>query len=114
MCPIQIIRNRKAVRQRWTCYYCRQPMWCRNVEGFAHRHKLPVAKAGLLQLTAEHLRARRDGGVNSYANIAAACLYCNRMRHQLGDVLSPAAYVQYVRSELRAGRWHGIVINPAQ
>lgn len=114
MCPLQIIRNRKAVRQRWTCTYCRQPMWLRNAEGFARRHGLTREQAELLQVTAEHLRARCDGGRNSYANIAAACLYCNRMRHQLGDALSPSDYRQFVRDELRAGRWHGILINPIE
>lgn len=112
MCPLQIIRNRKAVRQRWTCYYCRQPMWRRNIEDFARRHGLTMEQAALLQVTAEHLRARCDGGRNSYANIAAACLTCNRMRHQLGDALSPADYVRFVRGELRAGRWHRVRINP--
>ncbi|MGN6690502.1 MAG: HNH endonuclease [Sphingopyxis sp.] len=112
MCPLQIIRNRKAARQRWSCHYCRQPMWRTNLEGFARRHGLTRDQAELLQLTAEHLRARRDGGRNSYANIAAACLYCNRMRHQNGDALSAADYARFVRSELRGGRWHGILINP--
>lgn len=111
MCPLQIIRNRKAVRQRWNCHYCRQPMWRRNVEAFARRHGLTMEKAERLQVTAEHLRARRDGGRNSYANIAAACLYCNRMRHQLADTLSPADYRKFIRDELRAGRWHAITIN---
>lgn len=111
MCPIQIIRDRKAVRQRWSCTYCRQPMWRRNVEGFARRHGLMIDQAARLQVTAEHLRARRDGGRNSYANIAAACLYCNRMRHQRGGARSPADYGRYVRSKLRCGGWHGILIN---
>lgn len=114
MCPLQIIRNRKAARQRWTCTYCRQPMWRTDPEDFARRHCLTMEQAALFQVTAEHLRARRDGGRNSYANIAAACLYCNRMRHQHGDALSPPDYRRFVRSELRAGRWHGIIINPIE
>lgn len=115
MCLIQTIRNHKAVRQHWRCLYCDQPMWCKDVEAFAARHGLSLEKASLLQVTAEHLRPRSEGGRNSYANIAAACLYCNRMRHQTGKQhLSAAAYTQYVRSELRLGRWHGIRINETE
>lgn len=112
MCPIQIIRNRKAVRQHWLCCYCRQPMWNKNIEMFAAHHNLIPEQASFLQVTAEHLRPRSDGGRNSYANIAAACLYCNRMRHQLGEILSPADYREYVRTQLLRGRWHGIRIRP--
>lgn len=110
MCPIQIIRNRKAVRQGWRCRYCRQPMWLKDVQGFAARHGLGLEQARLLQVTAEHLHPRGEGGRNSYANIAAACLYCNRMRHQAGEVLSPTDYASYVQDQLRSGGWHGIRI----
>lgn len=112
MCQIQIIRNRKAIRQRWRCRYCRQPMWLKDMEGFATRHGLSIEQAGLLQVTAEHLHPRGEGGRNSYANIAAACLYCNRRRHQTGRVLSPADYARYVQDQLRSGGWHGIRIFP--
>ena len=112
MCPIQIIRNRKAVRQRWRCRYCRQPMWLKDIEVFAARHGLSLERARLLQVTAEHLHPRGEGGRNSYANIAAACLYCNRMRHQAGEVLSPTDYACYVQYQLRRGGWHGIRILP--
>jgi hypothetical protein len=111
MCPIQKIRNHQAVRQRWRCYYCDQPMWCEKPEAFAARHGLTRDQASQLQLTAEHLRARCEGGRHSYRNIAAACLFCNRMRHQTGrQHLSPADYARYVRAELSLGRWHGISI----
>lgn len=111
MCRSQIIRNHKAARQNWRCIYCDQPMWCRDVEAFASRHGLSLDRAALLQLTAEHLQPQCEGGRHSYRNIAAACLYCNRMRHQTGKQnLSPADYARYVRTELRLARWHGISI----
>lgn len=108
MCLIQTIRNHKAVRQNWRCIYCEQPMWLKNPEAFAARHGLSLERASLLQVTAEHLRPRSEGGRNSYSNIAAACLHCNRMRHQAAEVLSPEDYARYVRDQLRGGQWHGI------
>ncbi len=112
MCLIQTIRNHKAVRQHWRCIYCDQPMWLKSPEAFAVRHKLTLEQALNLQLTAEHLRPRCEGGRHSYRNITAACLHCNRMRHQLGKQdLRPADYGSYVREELRLGRWHGIRIH---
>lgn len=108
MCLIQTIRNHKAVRQHWRCIYCDQPMWLKDLEAFAARHRLSSEQASLLQVTAEHLLPRCEGGRNSYANIAAACLHCNRMRHQAPEVLSPEAYARYVRSQLQGGQWHGI------
>jgi hypothetical protein len=108
MCLIQTIRNHKAARQRWRCIYCEQPMWLKNPEAFSARHRLSLEKARLLQVTAEHLQPRCEGGRNRYANIAAACLHCNRMRHQAGEVLSPGDYARYVRGQLQGGQWHGI------
>jgi CubicO group peptidase (beta-lactamase class C family) len=87
-------------------------MWLKDVEDFAAHHGLSLEQARLLQVTAEHLHPRGEGGRNSYANIAAACLYCNRMRHQAGEVLSPTDYARYVQKQLRSGGWHGIRILP--
>lgn len=102
------IRDRQAARQGWTCTYCEQPMWRRDPTTFAARHGLTMRQAMLLQVTAEHLLPRSDGGKDSYANIAAACHFCNLKRHKARTILSPPDYAQKVRRQLRRGRWHGI------
>jgi 5-methylcytosine-specific restriction endonuclease McrA len=105
---LQHIRDRKAAKQGWTCYYCEQPMWRRDPATFAARHGLTLRQAKLLQVTAEHLVPRSDGGKDSYRNVAAACRFCNIKRHKAHTILSPADYARKVRGQLRRGRWHGI------
>ena len=61
------------------------------------------------QCTAEHLKARCDGGPNSADNIVAACRYCNGQRHRAKRPHAPAAYRCAVRRRMAAGKWHGFV-----
>ena len=107
------IRDRQAARQGWTCYYCKQPMWRTDPRAFAERHGLTLPQAKLLQVTAEHLVPRCEGGADSDANVAAACRFCNLKRHQAKTALSPAAYARKVRRQLQAGRWHGLRLQPS-
>jgi len=114
MCQLQIIRDRKAARQGWTCYYCRQPIWGTDPISFAAHHGLTLRQALLLQSTAEHLLPRCEGGRDRYDNMVAACLYCNRVRHKAATILSPDAYAAKVRRQLQRGGWHGIrIVDPA-
>lgn len=83
-------------------------MWRRDPAAFAASHGLTIGQARLLQVTAEHLLPRSDGGKDSYANIAAACWYCNLKRHKARSTLSPAAYAIKVQGQLKRGCWHGI------
>nr|WP_235205811.1 HNH endonuclease [Cupriavidus sp. SK-4] len=60
-----------------------------------------------LKCTAEHLKARSDGGANSARNIVAACEACNRRRHQRKAARSPAEHLEHVQRAMRRGKWHG-------
>jgi hypothetical protein len=70
---------------------------------------LPLKRghARLFQATAEHLRARCDGGKHAAPNVVAACLYCNLHRHRRKRPLDPGVYQAYVLRRLANKRWHG-------
>lgn len=108
MCkPLSRFRLEAFRRQAGRCYYWSAPMWFENASAFARMHGITDRAARMLQCTAEHLQARRDGGKDSTANIVAACRYCNKRRHwRRKSVLSPAAYMRLVRLRLKKGRWH--------
>jgi hypothetical protein len=85
-------------------------MWEDSPEAFANTHRLTLAQVFLLQCTAEHLKARVDGGRNSKGNIVAACLLCNQSRHRSKEALDPAAYkdkVQETRGSSRGSKGIG-------
>jgi hypothetical protein len=107
---IQISRLRAAVHQGFRCYYCSLPVWIDDPGGFAARHKLTTKQARLLRCTAEHLRARADGGSNRRVNIVAACLHCNSGRHRPRRPLSPPEYQAYVRRRMQQGKWLAAVL----
>jgi hypothetical protein len=106
--------TKRVTRSRYTafaaqngrCYYCSLPMWQRNSEGFRTQYNLTPGDARFLQCTAEHLRARKDGGGDSAENIAAACLRCNRGRHRRKILMEPDKYQTLVRRRMQKGRWH--------
>lgn len=58
---LKLLRAEALRQQGHRCLYCKGP--------------LPLEEA-----TAEHRRARSRGGLDTRANIAAACLPCNRAR----------------------------------
>lgn len=103
-----IVRFRAAAfaQQRGRCFYCDCPMWESNVEQFSYHHRMSLAQARHFRCTAEHLKARRDGGACSRLNIVAACRTCNLRRHARKVSLAPEAYRRLVLSRLRQGRWH--------
>lgn len=72
--------------QAGRCYYCGLPMWTQDPLSFARQYGITPRQAKRLQCTAEHLKARQDGGEDSFANLVAACLYCNQMRHRYKKV----------------------------
>lgn len=100
-------RHSAFSRQHGRCYYCDQPMWLTDSDGFAMRHDLTRAQARWLQATAEHLTARQDGGGNGL-NIVAACLRCNSTRHARRPHCAPdpARYRARVQTRMAQGRWH--------
>lgn len=94
-----------ATAQGFLCIYCRLPMCEGDTHAFARRYGLSLRQALLLRCTAEHLRARQDGGGDSQANIAAACAHCNALRHRARDPLSPLAFAVHVQHRLNRGAW---------
>lgn len=85
MSRVQKHRQSAYQAQNGLCIYCRQPMGRRA--------------------TAEHLKARQEGGTDRRDNIAAACVRCNHRRHadKACAVLTPFEYATLVQLERRAG-----------
>ena len=69
-------------RQHGRCFYCHAPMWSADPSEFAKQYGVTIHQAVRLRCTAEHLRARQDGGDDSPDNIVAVCLHCNNARHR--------------------------------
>jgi hypothetical protein len=94
----QMHRRKAAISQSHLCFYCRSPMWETESElpRFAARHGLQPTQAELLRCTAEHLKPRSEGGTDAANNIVAACLYCNRSRHQARVPLESERFRQRV------------------
>ena len=93
-------------RQKGRCYYCNYPMWLVTPDAFAARFSISKSAALQFRCTAEHLRAREDGGKNSPENIVAACRYCNKTRHYAKSPLNPKIYRKRVIARLHSGKWH--------
>lgn len=83
-------------------------MWQDSAEAFAAKHRISLAQAQQFQCTAEHLKARCDGGKNAANNIAAACKRCNQLRHKRNKAPSPETYQQLVQKRLTQGKWHSL------
>jgi hypothetical protein len=58
-----------------------------------------------LQVTAEHLLARQDGGTNTKSNIVAAHTFCNQHRHRSKLPKSPTEFATHVKSRLAKKQW---------
>lgn len=103
-----VIKHRSSAfdRQGARCYYCGFQMWRDSPEVFAQLHGISLRHARHFQCTAEHLVARQDGGTDTWGNIVAACLRCNRLRHQRKKALGPEQYRALVQQRLSKGRWH--------
>jgi hypothetical protein len=67
-------RTRAFALQSGRCFYCGLPMWNINPMRFARRYEITPSQALDFKCTAEHLKARRDGGIDQHANVVAACL----------------------------------------
>ncbi|WP_369612863.1 hypothetical protein [Marinobacter sp. RI1] len=50
--------------------------------------------------------AHSEGGSASRKNIVAACLFCNRGRHQRKNPPSPKEYAHLVQKRLEKGAWN--------
>lgn len=93
-------------------------MWLDSPAEFIHRFGISAKQALHFQCTAEHRIAKQDGGTDSAANIAGACLACNHRRHARKYPLTLDQYLARVRVQVAARKWHpkwafdrGIVID---
>ncbi|MBF5090521.1 HNH endonuclease [Novosphingobium sp. NBM11] len=112
MCKIATVRRQKFDAQDGLCFYCKQPMWEHDPHQFSERFAVCDKRLGWLRSTAEHLRARCEGGKNTGDNIVAACLFCNSRRHRSRNALPPETYGRRVRKRLAKGQWHGLQLHP--
>jgi hypothetical protein len=103
-----LIKSRlKAFKlQQGRCIYCELPMWLDNPETFATKYKVHIKAVKIFQCTAEHLKAKKDGGQDVEGNIVAACFYCNHKRHQGKFPRDPISYKQHVTKRIGMGKWH--------
>ena len=106
--PCSIAKHRLAAfnRQEGRCFYCGLPMWLKHPAEFAAKYRISEGAVSRFQCTAEHLKARHDGGTNSDGNIVAACRHCNMTRHRISPPPNPATYQKRVRRRVLAGKWH--------
>lgn len=93
-------------KQRGLCFYCDQPMWLTDPERYADTYGLSRRQAMIFRATAEHLRARCNGGKDTPSNIVAACGYCNRLRHARQEALEPDRYRVLVQRRIAQHRWN--------
>lgn len=103
-----LVRYRHSAFQAQSghCFYCGLPMWERSPEEYALLFGINVAQVHWLKCTAEHLRARCDGGGNLSDNIVAACLYCNQMRHRMRPAPDHEKFRRIVQKQKGNGSWH--------
>ena len=92
------------------CFYCSQPMWLTDQQGFARSHGISMARAAQLQCTAEHLQPKAEGGTLRRNNIAACCLFCNRTRGRSVPAPEPSSFRQRVQARCAAGKWHSLFL----
>ena len=106
MGSVKRIRQRKMMAQGGRCYYCGLPMWDDAAETASSPQSSRTRRTPkALRCTAEHLRARSDGGRDTDENIVAACWYCNSQRHKRRYPHSPEEHRVYVQKRMAAGKW---------
>ncbi len=105
---LQRLRHQAFIQQSCRCFYCSLPMWEGDPSEFSARFGIDPRKVKHLQCTAEHLIAQKDGGSETAQNIAAACLWCNRMRHRgrHNKAPTPAKYKSRVSQLIAKRQWH--------
>ncbi len=81
-------------------------MWTNNPQEISSKYGVTQKQAELLQCTAEHLQARKDGGGNSKSNIVAACKICNQRRHKRKKPPVPESYRVLVQKRIKQKKWH--------
>lgn len=91
--------------QNGRCFYCRVSMWLHSPTELGG---VPMSskQAARLRCTAEHLKPKSEGGLDTIPNIAAACAHCNHTRHKRKVPPHPDPYMLDVRRHVERGAWH--------
>lgn len=97
------LRNHAYRKQQGHCYYCQFPMWSGTLD---LKPSTVLRTVSQLQCTAEHLKARQDGGGDNQTNIVAACFKCNQARHRPRSPRDPNSHLRHVRRRIKKGKWH--------
>lgn len=105
---IKNYRDHSFKAQQGRCYYCDCQMWMDDDLGFCQRYSLTKAQAVSFRCTAEHIVAKCEGGKDSATNIAAACAWCNKLRHARKQAMQPTQFRNHVARRIRRGGWHGL------
>ena len=92
-------------KQCGRCFYCGNPMWLDNPEQFAKTMQISARQLPWFQCTAEHLKARQDGGTDAATNIVAAHQYCNARRHAGGRGRPVEEHLDRVQRRVAQGKW---------
>lgn len=94
--------------QQGCCYYCGVSTWLPDSDPieFVLQTGLKKRQVRGFQATAEHVRARCDGGGNGQDNIVVACWFCNKRRHARKTPMAAEQFRVYVKKRVDQGRWH--------
>lgn len=101
---LQRYRARAFDRQQGSCFYCGLPIWLLDAQQFAQRYRLTQRQIGAFRCTAEHLRARCDGGTDTAVNVVAACQHCNSTRHRRKHAATPDRW-RTIQNRRSWARW---------
>lgn len=105
--PLRHHRKSAFELQFGCCFYCDLPMWTNDLPSFAQQFGITINQAKHHQCTAEHLKARQDGGKDTRDNLVAACRYCNSNRHKRKNVPAPEQYRHLVQNRISKNWWPG-------
>ena len=106
------LRARAFIAQNTRCYYCDLPM-CNDPDarGFSLAYGILGKRLRQYRCTAEHLKARCDGGTAS--NVVAACRHCNLTRHRRRNPPDPNQW-RIIQRQRSHRRWSGTLRNVVQ
>lgn len=102
-------RIRAYSAQKGRCIWCGCLMWEPALEAlpaYEARTGWAIAHPGFVKCTAEHLTPRSDGGRTAAVNIAAACSWCNQVRHRRMKDLTVEAYRALALLRVKQRRWN--------
>lgn len=109
------LRDRAFNHQQGRCYCCELPIWNANLKEFQDLHGLTARQARQCRCTAEHLKARTEGGRHIEENVLEACWYCNPGRHRRKRPPAPDLWRKVCLRRARRRQMSGwLVVRPRE